>query len=148
MPNDPTGPTCEAAAELELEADESVALPLEEPESLVAEASDEVDDCVVVTVAFPGTVAMRLMVDDRVLFGDTLERDDSVVVVTTPVSSVEVDVGSGTVEVAVGTEDVVMITPEVLAVEHVWPALMAEQKLDAAGRTCSVRGLVRLISMV
>lgn len=167
MPNDPIGPIAAAAAALELEEEEApVAVPLEDPDSSVAEEEEapvavpledpdspvaeepesEVDEeLVVVTVAFPGTVAIRLMVDDSVVLGDELETEDSVLVVTTPVSSVEVDVGSGTVAVAVGTVAVVVATAEGLEVEHVWPSLMAEQNDDAAGRTESARGSARLI---
>lgn len=135
MPNDPTGPTAAAAAALELEAEEEapvavpleepespVAVPLEDPDSPVAEESEpeEADEeLVAVTVTFPGTVAIRLMVDDSVVLGDELETEDSVLVVTTPVSLVEVDVGSGTVDVAVGTVAVVVNTAEGLEVEHV-----------------------------
>lgn len=150
MPNDTAGPAGAAAAALELEEEAPVAVPLEDPEdpedpeSLVAEEPEEpeegLDDVVVVTVALPGTVATRLMVDDSVEFGEELWTEASVVVVTIPVNSVVVEVGSGTVAVDVGTEDVVVLTAEGLELEHVWPPLMAEQKLDAAGRTCSAKG--------
>ncbi|ROV86914.1 hypothetical protein VSDG_10111 [Cytospora chrysosperma] len=113
-----------------------VAVPLVELEPLVDEDLEEVDDLVAVTVALPVVLATRLVVDDKVVFGDELELAIvEFIVVVTPVTSVEVDVNVGS-----GAVDAVVLTAEVLEAEHVWPALMAEQKVSAAGRTCSARG--------
>lgn len=138
MANDPTGPTAAAAATAALELVEvaPVAVPLVELEPLVDEDLEEVDDLVAVTVALPVVLATRLVVDDKVVFGDELELAIvEFIVVVTPVTSVEVDVNVGS-----GAVDAVVLTAEVLEAEHVWPALMAEQKVSAAGRTCSARG--------
>lgn len=136
MANGPAGPAAAAATALELEEVAPVAVPLEEPELAVAEDLEGVNDLVAVTVALPVVLAIKLMVDDSVEFGDKLElAEEFVVVVTAPVSSVEVDVNVGS-----GTVDVVVLTAEALEVEHVWPSLMAEQKACDAGRTCSARG--------
>lgn len=118
MANDPTGPTAAAAATAALTLVEValVAVPLDELEPLVDEDLEEVDDLVAVTVALPVVLATRLVVDDRVVFGDELELEIvEFIVVVTPVSSVEVD------DVNVGSEavDAVVLTAEVLEAEHV-----------------------------
>lgn len=136
-PSDPTaltGPA--AAAELEELEAAPVAVPLEpELESVpVPEDSEAVDELVVVAVALP-VVLVSSMVVDRVVSSEELALEGAIVVATVPVMEDDVDAADVTTAV-----DVVVLTAEALEDEHDWPALMAEQKVSAAGRTCSECG--------
>lgn len=138
-PSDPTaltGPA--AAAELEELEAAPVAIPPEpepELESVpVPEDSEAVDELVVVAVALP-VVLVSWMVVDRVVSSEEPALEGAVVVFTVPVMEDDVDAADVTTAV-----DVVVLTAEVLEDEHDWPALMAEQKVSAAGRTCSECG--------
>ncbi|KAK7731510.1 hypothetical protein SLS53_008749 [Cytospora paraplurivora] len=128
-PTDLTGPA--AAAELEELEVAPVAVPLEPELESVPEDSEAVNELVVVAVASP-VVLVSSMVADRVVSREELGLDAAMVVVTVPVLEGDVDAADVTTAV-----DAVVLTAEVLEVEHDWPALMAEQNVSAAGRTCS-----------
>ncbi|ROW05954.1 hypothetical protein VPNG_08450 [Cytospora leucostoma] len=128
-PTDLTGPT--AAAELEEVEVAAVAVPLAPELESVPEDPEAVKELVVVAVA-SAVVLVSSMVADRVVPSEELELEGSMVVVTVPVTEDDVDAADVTTAV-----DVVVLTAEVLEVEHDWPALMAEQKVSAAGSTCS-----------
>lgn len=120
IPSDPIEPTVAAPAVLEALALAPVAVP-EPEEAAVVDAPVAVDEPPVVPLA-PVPELVTEMVVDKVALGEEAEPEEPVVEAAVPVDSVD---------------DAVVELPPPLDDEQLSPALMAEQKAWAAGRTSS-----------